>query len=287
VETTLIRNFLYPKLGPGQLWEEVAKKVVAKGGEIHHNQKIIGLDYGNNRLTSATIKNMKTGAVETVQADYYFSTMPISELIHSINKGVPEKVKAVADGLIFRDFITIGLLLNELKIKNETKEKTINNIVPDTWIYIQDRAVKVGRLQIFNNWSPYLVKDSDTSWVGMEYFCSEGDELWSKSDEALSGFAIDELDSINIIDKNEVIDSTVIRVKKAYPTSFGSYDKFDLLREYVDRFENLFVIGRNGSFKYDSTDYYMLAAMLAVDNIINNVKTKDNIWEVETLGEFS
>jgi protoporphyrinogen oxidase len=213
--------------------------------------------------------------------------MPISELIHSIDQGVPETVKEVAGGLIFRDFITVGLLMKELKIKNETKEMTINGIIPDTWIYIQDRSVKVGRLQIFNNWSPYLVNDLDTSWIGMEYFCSEGDALWRKSDEALSSFAIEELDSINIIDKDEVLDSTIIRVKKAYPTSFGSYNQFNIIRKCVDKFENLFVIGRNGSFKYDSTDYYMLTAMIAVDNIINDVKTKDNIWEVETLGEFS
>jgi protoporphyrinogen oxidase len=269
------------------LWEEVAKAVVEKGGELHRNHKIIKLGAKKNHIKSATIKNMKTGTIESVQADYYFSTMPISELIHSIDQGVPETVKEVAGGLIFRDFITVGLLMKELKIKNETKEKTINRIIPDTWIYIQERSVKVGRLQIFNNWSPYLVNDQDTSWIGMEYFCSEGDELWRKSDEALSSFAIDELDRINIIDKNKVLDSTIIRVKKAYPTSFGSYNQFNIIREYVDKFENLFVIGRNGSFKYDSTDYYMLTAMIAVDNIINEVKTKDNIWEVETLGEFS
>ncbi len=286
-ETTLIRNFLYPKHGPGQLWEEVAKKVVAKGGEIHMNHKVIGMHNEDKNIVSADIKDEKTGKVKTVKGDYFFSTMPITELIHSINNGVPEKVEEVAKGLVYRDFITVGLLLNELKIKNESKEKTLNDIIPDIWIYIQERSVKVGRLQIFNNWSPYLVEDIDKVWIGMEYFCTEGDELWNKTDEEFAKFAIDELDSINIIDNKEVLDSTVIRMKKTYPTYFGSYDKFHIIQEYMDKFENLFLIGRNGSFKYDSSDYYMLTAIVAVENIINNIKTKDNIWEVETLGEFA
>ena len=286
-ETTLIRNFLYPKFGPGQLWEEVAKKIVEKGGEIHMNHKVIGMDNKDENIVSAKIKDEKTGAVETVKGDYFFSTMPITELIHSINNGVPEKVEEVAKGLVYRDFITVGLLLNKLKIKNESKEKTVNNIIPDIWIYIQERSVKVGRLQIFNNWSPYLIEDLDKVWIGLEYFCTEGDELWSKKDEEFSKFAIDELDSINIIDKNEVLDSTVIRMKKSYPTYFGSYDQFHVIQEYTDTFENLFLIGRNGSFKYDSSDYYMLTAIVAVENIINNIKTKDNIWNVETVGEFA
>lgn len=286
-ETTLIRNFLYPKYGPGQLWEVVAKKIVEKGGEIFMHHKVVGVENDKNIFESVLVKDEKLGIEKTYKGDYFFSTMPISILIQSLGNEVPKQVMDVVNGLIYRDFITVGLLLNKLKVENETREKTINNIIPDIWIYIQERSVKLGRLQIFNNWSPYLLDDLDKVWIGLEYFCTEGDALWRKSDNEFAQFAIDELASINLIDKNEVIDSTVIRVKKAYPTYFGSYNKFNLIREFTDKFENLFLIGRNGSFKYDSSDYYMLTAIKAVENIINNIKSKDNIWNVESDGEFS
>jgi len=285
-ETTLIRNFLYPKYGPGQLWEVVAKKIEEKGGEILLYHKVVGVENVKNIFKSVQVINEKLGTEKTIKGDYFFSTMPISKLMQSLGNKVPNKVMDVVNGLVYRDFITVGLLLNKLNVKNETREKTINNIIPDIWIYIQERSVKLGRLQIYNNWSPYLLDDLDKVWIGLEYFCTEGDSLWRKSDKEFAQFAIDELASINLIDKKEVIDSTVIKVKKAYPTYFGSYNHFNLIREYTDKIENLFLIGRNGSFKYDSSDYYMLTAIKAVENVINNIKSKDNIWNVVTDGEF-
>jgi protoporphyrinogen oxidase len=285
-ETTLIGQFMYPKFGPGQLWQEVAKIVESKGGRLYLRHKLIGLKSEASRVVEAQVKNEVGGETINLNADYYFSSMPVKDLIAALGESVPPPVRQVAGDLVYRDFITVGLLLKKLKIKNETKIKTVNNIVPDNWIYIQERDVKLGRLQIFNNWSPYMVKDQNTVWIGLEYFGAEGDELWSKSDSKFIQFAIDELVRINIIDRQDVLDSTIIRMPKTYPAYFGSYDHFDTIRNYVDRFENLFLIGRNGMHKYNNQDHSMLTAMTAVENITANIKTKDNIWAVNTEQEY-
>jgi len=285
-ETSLIEQFMYPKLGPGQLWEEVAQQIKEKGGEIQLKHKAVGIEIQNERILEVKLENIATGEILRAQGDYIFSTMPVKELIHAMNPNVPVNVREVADGLVYRDFITVGVLINKLKIINETKIGTVNNIVPDNWIYIQERDVKLGRLQIFNNWSPYMVKDLDTLWIGLEYFCNEGDELWNKSDDEFAVFAIDELEKIGIIDKTDVLDSTVIRMPKAYPAYFGTYERFQVIRDFVDRFENLFLIGRNGMHRYNNADHSMLAAITAVENIIYGIKTKENIWQVNTEGEY-
>jgi protoporphyrinogen oxidase len=208
--------------------------------------------------------------------------MPVKDLIIAMGDIVPDDVKKISSGLQYRDFITVGLLLNKLKIKNKTKYRTLNNLVPDNWIYIQERHVKVGRLQIFNNWSPYMVRDINKVWIGLEYFCNEGDELWNMTDSDFKKFAIDELSSIDIIDKNDVIDSTIIRMPKTYPAYFGTYKQFDRIRNFTDQFDNLFLIGRNGMHKYNNQDHSMLTAITAVKNIISGEKSKTGIWEVNT-----
>lgn len=240
-ETSLIEQFLYPKFGPGQIWEEVAKIVKEKGGAIYLKHRIVELVPDGNRIIKAKIRNEDTGELYTVKGDYFFSTMPVKDLIQSLGDIVPPHIQKIARGLIYRDFITVGLLLKKLKIKNETKIKTINNIIPDNWIYIQERDVEVGRLQIFNNWSPYMVKDEKNVWIGLEYFCNEGDELWSKSDDEIIMFGIDELAKIDITEKEDVLDSVVIRVQKAYPAYYGSYNHFYKIRNFVDNLENLFL----------------------------------------------
>lgn len=285
-ETSLIERFIYPKFGPGQMWEEVAGIVKEKGGEIYLRRRVAGLKHRDNRITEIEVKDENTGNVETRKGDYFFSTMPVKDLIQAFGEGVPGEVRRVSQGLIYRDFITVGLLLKKLEIKNETNMRTVNNIVPDNWIYIQERDVRLARLQIFNNWSPYMVKDQNTVWIGLEYICSEGDELWSRSDEDFRKFAIDELSRIDIIDREDVLDSVVIRVPKTYPAYFGSYDHFDSIRNYVDKFENLFLIGRNGMHRYNNQDHSMLTAMTAVENIINNVTSKDNIWNINVEKEY-
>ena len=286
VETSLIGQFMYPKHGPGQMWEKVAELVEENGGEIHHKRRAVGIEGDGNSISSIKIRNEETGEIKTVTGDYFFSTMPVRDLINSFESDVPSDVKEVAQGLMYRDFITVGLLLKEMKIKNETRNKTINNVVPDNWIYIQERDVKIGRLQIFNNWSPYMVADEDNVWIGLEYFCNEGDDMWNMSDEEFADFAIDELAKIDIIEKKNVLDNIVIHVQKTYPAYFGTYDRFDVVKNFTDSFENLFLIGRNGMHRYNNMDHSMLTAMKAVENIINGVKSKDNLWKVNAEEEY-
>lgn len=287
VETSLIEHFLYPKFGPGQMWEEVARRVVDGGGEIHMKHEAVGITKKGNKITGVKIKD-KDGKVRTVTGDYYFSTMPIKDLIAGMDGDpLPDDVREVAEGLMYRDFITVGLLLKKMLIKNETERKTVGNIVPDNWIYIQERDVKVGRLQIFNNWSPYMVKDyKKTVWVGMEYFVQEGDDLWKKSKKDMAEFGIGELAKIGMISPKHVLDSTVIHVKKTYPAYFGTYDRFDEIKDFVNDIDNLFLIGRNGMHRYNNQDHSMLAAMTAVENIINNRTDKTNLWEVNAEKEY-
>ena len=285
-DTSLIEQFMYPKYGPGQMWETVANIVVEKGGIIIKNSKVIGIKISDNKINELIYLNNETKVNSLLKGDYLFSTMPVQDLVNAMGDMIPKQVKEVSDGLLYRDFITVGLLLNELKIKNQTKTPTLNDIIPDNWIYIQEREVKVGRLQIFNNWSPYMVADINKIWIGLEYFCNEGDELWEMDDDDFIKFAINELHSIDIIDKQNVIDSTIIRVPKTYPAYFGTYSKFDIIREFTDNIENLFLIGRNGMHKYNNQDHSMLTAITAVNNVISDYKTKENIWNINVEEEY-
>jgi protoporphyrinogen oxidase len=280
IETSLIEHFLYPKYGPGQMWETVAQKVLAMGGEISTNFEVTGIHCKGRRVIAVSGSD-SSGQERRFDGDYFFSTMPIKELVHSLDVPVPANVREVSDSLQYRDFVTVGLLLKKMKVKDENQK-----LVEDNWIYIQEPDVKAGRLQIFNNWSPHLVSDDQNVWVGVEYFCYEGDELWNKSKEEMAQFAAEELDRIGIIEKNDVIDSTVIKMPKTYPAYFGAYSRFDEVRNYIDRFENLFLVGRNGMHRYNNQDHSMLTAMEAVNNIIAGRTDKSNIWEVNTEAEY-
>ncbi len=285
-DTSLIMHFMYPKLGPGQMWETVAKIIEERGGVIIKNAEVTGLKITEHQITELTYYNRLTDTDEVIKGDYYFSTMPVKDLINAMGSSVPAKVKQISNGLPYRDSITVGLLLNELKIKNETTIPTINKMVPDNWIYIQERDVKMARLQIFNNWSPYLVVDPTKVWIGLEYCCNEGDELWKKKDSDFIQFAIDELHHIDIIDKNEVVDCTMLRTLKTYPAYFGTYLKFNIIRDFTDSIDNLFLIGRNGMHKYYNQDHAMLTAIIAVNNIISEKKSKNNIWRINADEEY-
>lgn len=280
IETSLIGQFLYPKYGPGQLWEEVAIKLKSKGGKILLNHQVVKLYRDSDKIDKVLVKQTKTGEYIEFSGDYFISTMPIKELVLDLTPSPPEVVQNIAKNLVYRDFITVGLLLTKLKIKGKG---TINNLIPDNWIYIQERDVKLGRIQIFNNWSPYLVLDNNKIWLGLEYFSNEGDELWSKSNDELARFAISELKQIDFIeDENDVLDYVIIKTPKAYPAYFGSYDKFNIIREFLDKIENLFLIGRNGMHRYNNQDHSMLTAIEAVKNISNNITIKGNIWSINT-----
>jgi protoporphyrinogen oxidase len=170
LETSLIGQFHYPKFGPGQLWQEAASRVIEKGGKIHFHRKAVLIRRENSSIKSVEFQNMNTNKRMIAGGDYFLSTMPVRDLIRAMTPEVPEKISSIAGGLAYRDFITAGILVDKLMIRNDTKIRTINDIIPDNWIYIQESGVKVGRLQIFNNWSPYMVNDPRNVWIGMEYF---------------------------------------------------------------------------------------------------------------------
>ncbi len=285
-ETSLIERFLYPKFGPGQLWEEVARQVQELGGEVRLGWQAVGLEVDGDRVTTLTVSDSKSGVTERLSGDYFFSTMPVKELIAALGETPPPPVREVAAGLVYRDFITVGLLLKRLKVSNDTALETVNGLIPDNWIYIQESDARLGRLQIFNNWSPYMVRDPNTVWMGLEYICNEGDDLWSQPDADFIRFAVDELERIGIIDAADVLDHTLMRMPKTYPAYFGSYDRFDEVRRYTDTLTNLCLLGRNGMHRYNNADHSMLTAMVAVDNIVAGRTDKTNIWEVNTESDY-
>jgi protoporphyrinogen oxidase len=278
--TSLIERFLYPKYGPGQMWETVAEQVRAAGGEIHLWQRAVGLEIQDSRARTLTTEDVRSGERTTLAADYVISTMPVADLIQAMGAEVPAAVARVAQGLEYRDFMTVGLLLRGLRPTPGAIPGSPINLVPDNWIYIQDQGVKVGRLQFFNNWSPYLVADPATVWVGMEYFCREGDALWSLPDAALVDFGIGEMETLGLARRADLIDGLVLRVPKAYPGYYGSYGEFGILRAYTDSIANLFLVGRNGMHRYNNQDHSMLTARLAVEAILGNSVGKAAIWAV-------
>jgi len=287
-ETSLIEQFLYPKYGPGQLWEEVARQVIAMGGQILMQQDVkrIYPVEDNNRVTAVATVNSITGETSYLEGDYFFSTMPVQELIGGIDGSIPDDVLEVAAGLQYRDFITVGLLLKKLSFQDSKTGEWRPLTLEDTWIYIQEKDVKVGRIQLFNNWSPFMVKDPDTVWVGMEFFCNKDDSFWQLPDATIQQTAMHELEKLGLACDANLLDSTVIRMEKTYPAYFGTYKRFDVIRQYVDRFDNLFLIGRNGMHKYNNSDHSMLTAMVAVDNICEGMTDKANIWAVNTEQEY-
>lgn len=285
IETSLIEEFAYPKLGPGQLWELTAADIEKMGGIIIKNAKVISVNKSNQTATSIVYET--EGRQITVEGDYIISSMPMKDLVMGMND-VPEKIREIAKGLPYRDYMTVGVLISKLNIRNETKIKTIGNIVPDNWVYVHDRNVKMGRFQIYNNWSPYMVKNIENNiWIGLEYFCNEGDEIWSMSDNQFAKMAITEMKKIGLIDsENRVLDSHVERVKKAYPAYFDTYEHIDELREYLNTIPNLFCVGRNGQHRYNNIDHSMCTAFETVKNILSGIDNKDNIWNINTEKEY-
>lgn len=286
VETSLIEEFVYPKLGPGQFWETVGDEFVKMGGRILYNHKVTDINVSDGKIDS--VKCLAGGEEKTFDGDIFFSSMPVKDLVAGMGSAVPKAPAEIAAGLPYRDFVTVGLLLNKLNLKNETDIKTLGNIVPDCWIYVQDVGVKLGRIQIFNNWSPYLVKDpQNTVWVGLEYFCNEGDSFWNMDEKSCVEMAVGELKSMGVIDADaEILDSHREKVQKAYPAYFDTYDRIDELIGYLDTFENLYCIGRNGQHRYNNMDHSMATSFEAVSNILSGKKTKENIWSVNTEAEY-
>ncbi|MBI1283646.1 MAG: NAD(P)-binding protein [Thiobacillus sp.] len=285
VNTSLIERFLYPKFGPGQMWEEVASQVRDHGGKIHFGHQVRGLRIENGRVAAVTAWDAAAGREVEFACDYAFSTMPVRDLVRGMNE-VPAEVREVAETLPYRDFITVGLLAKKMRANPQSRSVDANNMPPDNWIYIQESDVKVGRLQIFNNWSPGMVADPSKVWMGLEYFCNEGDALWSMTDDELKTLGKREMAQIGLLDEADVEDAVVIRMPKAYPAYFGSYARFDVVREYLDGIRNLFPVGRNGMHRYNNQDHSMLTAKMSVDNILAGVTSKANIWAVNVDDDY-
>lgn len=285
VETTLIREFYYPKYGPGQMWEQICGIVEKNGGKLLKNMNVIGLEVKGDRIEAVIAINSANGAKIKIDCDYVISSMAVKDLVKALSHKDSE-IEKISNNLIYRDFIAVGVLVKKMKILNKSKEKTVNNIIPDNWIYLQDQGIIAGRLQIFNNWSPYLLADMNTVWLGVEYFCNENDKLWNLNKMEMLKLAVDDLTKLGIIDEADFIDGTVEKVEKAYPAYFGSYDNFETVRGYLDKIENLYLIGRNGMHRYNNMDHSMLSAVEAVRCIVNKKKSKESIWQVNTESEY-
>lgn len=287
VETSLISSFLYPKFGPGQLWERVASLIKEKGGGLFLGYRVVKVNFSDGKPFSVTCRSSQ-GEEYVLACDYLFSSMPLAELLPSFNGlSVPSPVLDTAVALPYRDFITVGVLLDGMSVRGEGDDGNSASRLPDNWIYIQERDVKVGRIQLFNNWSPYMVADNENSvFLGLEYFCSEGDALWTMSDADISAMAVDELVRLGFIESKSVIETHVIRMKKAYPAYYGSYSGIEKVRAFLDGIENLYCIGRNGQHRYNNMDHSMLSAMRAVD-VLYGKCGRDALWNVNTDAEYN
>jgi protoporphyrinogen oxidase len=275
-QTSLIESFLYPKYGPGQMWETVAGKFVSRGGRLHLGCRVDGLAIEGGQAKSVTFTG--PGGRTTLDCTHVVSTMPIKDLVAASRTAWPEPVVDIASRLAYRDFVTVGLLY---------RAEDLPQRLDDNWIYIQEPGVQVGRVQVFNNWSPHLVADPSTVWLGLEFFCREGDPLWSMDDAALARLGQDEMRQIGLVSGPSALDSVVLRVPKAYPGYFGeAYSQFDRVRSALDAVDNLFLVGRNGMHRYNNQDHSMLTAREAVEQILSGRVDKKRIWDINVGDEY-
>lgn len=276
-QTSLIESFIYPKFGPGQMWEKVAGKFVEEGGTLHMRARVIGVNIQDSKVKDVTVR-FDDGSEEVLPCSHLISTMPIKELVEASESYWSKDIVGIAKNLQYRDFFTVGLLYAESDMREALK---------DNWIYIQEPGVSVGRVQIFNNWSPYLVSKPGTVWLGLEFFCKEIDDIWKKTDEELISLAQSEINKIALVRSEKALDAVVLRVPKAYPGYFGSaYKEFDKVKKALDDIENMFLIGRNGMHRYNNQDHSMLTAKEAADQIVCGVVNKNKIWGINVDDDY-
>lgn len=269
---TLIDSFKYPRLGPGQMWEAARDKVRAQGGAVHHDRRVVRIDHDGSSITKFVSRDSQ-GKLTEYQAEHFISTLPIRELIRAMNPQPPQAVVDAAESLKYRDFLTVVLIVD----RPET--------FPDNWIYIHEPDVQVGRVQNFKNWSPDLVPDASKSSLGLEYFCFEGDNLWTMKDEDLIALGRREIDAIGLVSASEVVDGCVVRMPKAYPVYDEVYkDHLATIRGWLKNFPNLELAGRNGMHKYNNQDHSMMTAFLAARNILG--LGSFDTWNVNTDAEY-
>lgn len=277
VETSFAGRFFYPKYGPGQLWEKVARQVNEMGGRIILDHQVKKIEIEKNKIKKVVAENLSSKQKIEFECDYCLSTMAVKDLINSAKGAtVPEEVKKVSEKLPYRDIIVIGILLKKFVYPENKKN------VKDTWIYIQEKNLKMGRIEVFHNWSPYMVDNPENKWVVLEYFANEGDKLWIMSDEDFSKMAFKELLSTGMIDDGDVLDFHIERQKKAYPSYFGTYKHFDIVKNYMDSIKNLYPMGRNGLHRYNNQDHAMLTAIETVKLLKNNSQDKSTVWKINT-----
>ena len=278
-QTSLIESFLYPKYGPGQMWETAARRFEAAGGRIVRGARVDAVLRRENRVIGVRA-HTADGHELSFDAGHVVSTMPVRDLMQAMRPAPAPDVLEVGSGLQYRDFITVGLLYKKLR-KTRGSVDARTNLVGDNWIYIQEPGVKVGRLQIFNNWSPYMVADPGTVWIGLEFFARDDDDLWAMDDPALKALAVREMRQLNLADEADALDATVIRMPKAYPGYFGTaFERFDDVRSWLDGLANLWLVGRNGMHRYNNQDHSMLSARVAAQGILCGSTDKSAIWAV-------
>lgn len=283
IETSLIERFWYPKLGPGSLWETVADMVRELGGTILMESRVTALNWkqddGRVRIVGVDVLHAD-GRKQTLPCTSCISSMPLRELVEQLGDVVPPAVRQVAHGLVYRDFMTVGVLVRRLGRDGAHAD------LKDNWIYIQEPDVHVGRIQLFHNWSPWLVADQSKFWLGMEYFATEGDELWSMSDADFIEMAVNELGKLGFATAADVEDTVLLRVPKAYPAYFGSYDRIGEVQCFLNSVPNLYPVGRNGMHRYNNMDHSMLSAIRTVECILGDREDKAAIWDVNVEKEY-
>lgn len=283
-EVSLIERFLYPRLGPGQMWQTCSERIRKMGGDVLLKHSAVRIHRQDFRITRVEVLR-EDGSIAGFAGDYFLSTMPVRDLVMAMQPPAPEAVQEIAESLPYRSFLTVGLLVGKLTASEGNAPP--GTLIRDNWIYIQDSSVLIGRLQIFNNWSPDMVaRPDETVWLGLEYFCEEGDELWNMQNEALIQLGETELRKIGLIGTEGVLDGTVVRVAKAYPAYFGAYDRFGEVRDWLDQIENLFLIGRNGMHRYNNQDHSMLAAMEAAKQILTGTTDRQALWSINAEQDY-
>ena len=276
---SLIRYFEYPKYGPGQFWEAVAEEVIMRGGKILTGWKVSSIETSGQRVVTATLRESAGNSEQNIPTHAIFSSMPIKALMEALRPQSPQDLVDIAKELPCRGFMSVGLLISNLNVNREKINLLPGKLIPDNWIYVQDSKVGVGRIQIYNNWSPYLLADRSKVWLGMEYFCQEGDALWNNTDSQLVEIAFRELALLGLATPESLLDATVARVPCAYPAYWGSYKSFEKIKVYLDSMQNLYPIGRNGMHRYNNMDHAMLTAMESVDCLIQN-REKSSVWKI-------
>jgi len=267
---TLIGEFEYPRFGPGMMWETFQQRVESGGGRVQLGARVVGLEHDGQRISGIVVE--QDGARLRQPASHVISTMPMRDLVRALDPKAPVEILAAAERLRYRDFLTVALVVDQ------------SDVFPDNWIYVHETTVKVGRIQNFKNWSPEMVPDPSRTCLGLEYFCTEGDALWSLSDAELVSLGRFELAALGLVDEKLIVDGTVVRMRKAYPVYDEGYESaVETVRRFVQTFENLQLVGRNGMHKYNNQDHSMVTAMLAVRNYFGE---RHDLWAINADDEY-